>query len=154
MNATTRKSALSALAGMTGIVEVEALVKGMYVSNTQYPNLPSICDGRHFCAVGSLWAGAGHKATESNDFMLPGIAQDDREGFLRHRPGLKAAYEALNTAATQYIEQEGLRRDWFDDCDDEEFTAALESLFEEYDNVGRPELLDVIEIARKDIESR
>ncbi len=150
-----REDALAALDGMARIVRRERLIRGDYVSDDFDPALSgAVCQGLRYCAVGSLWAGAGIKARcyEMNDyeawFELPGVGQYERSEFLRRRPGLRVAFAALNDAASRFIKRHpDIEPDWY-------YDAPVEALFEtEGDQkVGRPELLRIIASAKRQLK--
>lgn len=133
-----REKALGALDGMGAIVAREALVKGTYAEPDRKFS-DAICHGHRYCALGSLWAGAGHVPKRAQEGYMEGIEQEDRDGFFRYRPGLKAAYDALNTATEDFVEKHDLHRHI-----DHDFDAPLEGLFEGSLDVGRIELLEII----------
>jgi hypothetical protein len=137
MNPKTKKQALDALEGMKEIVKKEMLVRGEYLTqeivNPKLANAGAICGGRQYCAIGSLWAGAGIHPQKDKDgnWILPGADADhpnrgSREVFLRNRHGLRTAYNALNAAAEQHIQRHGIETEG-------EFEAAIEDLFESFD---------------------
>lgn len=159
----TQQQALKALDGMRQIVENEMLTRGQYTTDDVVkPEMKgSICGGRKYCAVGSLWAAHGVKVTPIarawvTTFSLPGVEPELRENFLKHRHGLRTAYEALNDAASDYIYANNAKID-------NAFEAPIEALFEyEPDDykgdsnapiVGRDTLLEIIADARQRVLS-
>lgn len=161
MNATTKTKALDALEGMRQIVDAEMLVHGQYFTDDVDPlKAANVCGGRKYCAIGSLWAGAGvpiKRMVEKDpdgdwDYLaLPGVEQEDREGFLRRRPALRAAYNALNDAAFSYALKHGLTNKMRPKA---EFEAPVEALFESRKvTIGRNELLEIIASAKRKVKA-
>lgn len=118
----------------------------------------AICNGRSFCAIGSLWAGGGVKVVEDDttlakSWTLPGVGEGrEHDEFLRNRHGLRAAYDALNDAAGRYATRHKIELDGT-------FMAPIESLFEgacyfiddenrEFE-LDRSDLLKIIKSARQ-----
>lgn len=133
--ASTKTRALRALAGMRTIIENEMLCHGVYVSDeVEDPEKAGqLCGGRHMCAVGSLWVGGGVKVIIDptwHDAQLPGTESDDRDDFLKHRPGLRLAYEAMNAAAKEWADAHGV----YVVDEDMTYLGYMEYLFE----VGLP----------------
>lgn len=155
----TRTKALSALDGMRSIVRREMAAPGNYVSNDVIrPELEgALCGGRTHCALGSLWAGYGIKLerTYHDDVFMPGVIECDRPRFLRNRPGLRAAYEALNASAAAFAEKHGmdLREPTGRQC--LVFESAAEHLFEGYygSSLTKRDLLAVIASAKRKIKA-
>ncbi len=149
MHESTREKALSALDGMREIVRREMLVQGEYVE--QYVSEPkftnALCGGRKHCAIGSLWVGGGvrYERDDFGDVSLPGVLEGFRDDFLRPRHGLRAAYDALNTAAWAFADRHGL------DLAEMEHDAAIEALFEGWYGNGltKRDLLAVIAAAKR-----
>lgn len=148
----TQTQALSYLDGMAEIVRAERLVRGDYVTQPTngevgFIDAEATCEGRRFCAIGSLWTGAGikpvwRKAPYGIHLEMPGAWEGKRREFLSHRHGLRVAYDALNEAAEEYIathQPVGL---------DTEYKAAIEALFEGVKDIGRTELLEIIARAK------
>jgi hypothetical protein len=140
--------ALDALDGMATIVKREMTGRVGYVSQYTYDKRlaesGAICGGRKYCAVGSLWVGAGIKP-EGHDgtVNLPGTDEDERDAFLRGRHGLRLAYNALNEAADAYVKRTGARKTAL-------FEAPIEALFEGQANgLNRTELLKVVNDAKR-----
>lgn len=151
MNETTRAKAIAALEGMREIVRREMLTQGIYVDpEVSNPRLVgAICGGRKHCAIGSLWVGGGIKATkEKYGIALPGTAADERPDFLRHRPGLRAAYDSLNLAAEEFATKHEL------DLSVNGYKASIESLFEEYygEELTKRDLLKIISAAKRKVK--
>lgn len=172
MHASTRKKAIRSLDGMAEIVAKEMLVKGDYVGDEIDADLKAqgaICGGHKYCAIGSLWAGAGiHPKRDvytyiSGDkdviFSLPGVTNRERDSFLDKHPGLKVAYDALNEAAEDFISEHEVPEELLDR---HQFSAAVEALFEGayaddewnpsnegFEGIGSPELLEIIEDAKQ-----
>lgn len=114
MNEKTRQSALKALDGFRQIVRNGMVQHEGYVSeevlNDDLAQSGALCQGRAFCLLGSLWRGAGVRLTFESYFtsgptypVLPGVEKEKRDAFLAHRPGLRAAYDALNAAADKRL---------------------------------------------------
>jgi hypothetical protein len=97
----TRAEALKILDGVEEMAKAEMIAARAYVTlvwDRERAEAGAICGGRKACAVGSLWLAAGVKVRM--DERLPGVeAGQPRRSFLRRRPALRLAYEALNTAA-------------------------------------------------------
>lgn len=102
---TTRARALDALTNMATIIKRERLVRGQYITPEQDGDTTAICTGRRACLIGSLWLGAGVRPKRDywETIALPGVDPDARASFLRHRPGLRLAYDALNRAAERKL---------------------------------------------------
>lgn len=149
----TREKALKALDGMAEIVRKERLVRGDYVSKDfDLTMSTAICQGHRYCAIGSLWAGAGVKVKRHTWHVeLPGVYEDDRVEFMARRPGLRLAYAELNAAAERYAKRHRISLN--DAEDDEHFAAPAEALFEQRKQVGRPELLRIIASARRQVKA-
>lgn len=168
---TTTNKAIDALDGMKSIVERDQLVVGAYhevlkdkhdlmdffgdefVENIAETAVKNYC-GTRYCAIGSLFAGAGY---HEPDFNLDLISSEDRRfSFMSDKPGLKLAYDKLNEAADAYGRKHRLgmttrRRD---------FKADIEHIFEKHfdnkeqnscDTTGkltRDDLLNIIDDAK------
>jgi hypothetical protein len=163
MTNTVKQGALDALDGMQQIVEREMVTKGTYV--TSYIVVPelkdSLCGGRKYCALGALWVGAGIAPVTIAEpdseigydlhIRLPGITSNEREDFLATEPALQRAYNTLNQAAVDYVEDNGTDSE---EIDRDTWTSELEALFEsDYAYVGRDGLLEIIQSARQIIEN-
>lgn len=138
-------NALDTLYGMKQIVENDRLIHGDYISDAFDPKMSTaVCKGYKYCAIGSLWAGHGEQPITTNyGTSLRGVAHNERIVFLAERPALALALIALNHAASEYMEINGIELSNYD------YTASyddIERLFEsERGNaVGRPEMLEVI----------
>lgn len=176
-----KQKAIDALEGMRLIVKREMLVRGEYVTddikNPKLAEEGALCQGRQYCAIGSLWIGGGVKlhlgeylgwageylgwAGEVAYFEaeLPGVFESARPDFLRRRPGLKLAYESLNAAAADWIKKYDLDK-VVNHPNKEEYKAEIEALFEnghksrkEGANLGRPELLKLITAAKRKVNA-
>lgn len=162
----TKEQALEALTGMATIVKREMLVRGSYVGdrvvNKKLAEEGAICQGRKYCAVGSLWVGAGikPKVTSFGYARLPGVFEHERDRFITHRPGLKLAYEKVNEAARDYARKNGIE-DILDRTPKYRagpWEAEIEALFESKSRrpgakVGRPELLQIINSAKRKVRA-
>src|SRR4051812_668533 len=114
----TKEKALDALTGMAAIVKNEMLMHNNYVTptvvNEKLAKAGAICRGHKACAIGSLWLGAHVRMTLDDEYDgikyydMPGVAPDERDDFVKTRPGLKLAYEKINEAAHEYGEKHGL----------------------------------------------
>lgn len=155
VNEKIRDKALDTLTGMSQIVKNEMLIRGEYVTpvrNRKLADEGAICGGRKACAIGSLWIAAGVKVEPQGALgaRLPGIYDSQRPGFLRRRPGLRLAYEALNEAAEEYAVEHNkvatIKRSHFD--------SPIEALFESRAaKIGRPELLSLINVAKRKVRA-
>lgn len=108
--ASTKRTALNALDGVTQITKNEMLKRGDYLTAVVDEKLAAegaICGGRRACLIGSAYVGAGIKMRAGeNQFWgrrLPGVDPDDRAEFTARRPGLRLALDALDVAATERI---------------------------------------------------
>lgn len=169
MGPRTVDQALNALDGMYQIVEKEMVVKGHYVTGVVDEALASagaICNGRKYCAIGSLWAGHGVRAVKDPwaewGWNLPGVNEGaERDEFLENRHGLRLAYNSLNEAATEWAEKNIASPRGREDVL-ETFNAPIEALFEAEDDfkedydfeLGRPELLEIIERAENIVREK
>lgn len=157
----TIEKAVRALDNMKVIVKNDMLEQGVYLTEEVVdPKLAergAVCGGHKACAVGSLWLGYGIKMQGPKDErILPGVyvntygSEDlvDRDTFLKSRPGLKLAYDALNEAADKFIDKNDLENDL-----DHSFGAKIEALFEgTYDEkVHRKDMLQIINNAKRNI---
>ena len=152
----TKAKALAALEGMRQIVRREMLITGTYVDDeVSNPSLTgAICGGRKHCAIGSLWAGGGvkpditiHPRWGWESISLPGVSQEQRPEFLRHRPGLRLAYDSLNAAAEAFATKHDL------DLEAGSFDAAIEGLFEGHygDRLTKRDLLAIVSAAKRTV---
>lgn len=153
MNTKTKESALDALEGMRQIVRREMLIAGCYIddeiSNARLARSEAICGGRKHCAIGSLWAGYGVKPKWRNGYLyLAGVERDIRNRFTKTRPGLRVALDALNAAANQFAEKNGIRIYGI-------YNDSIEDLFEgHYGNkLTKRDLLNIISTAKRNIKS-
>jgi hypothetical protein len=148
VNGKVKAKALSTLDGMREIVRNEMLTRGVYLTDVEEPDLAksgALCGGRRACLLGSAWIAYGIKPDEKWD-ELPGVDEGERSGFLRHRPALKAVYDALNLAAERKLARDpGLCRAKFD--------SPAEALFEGNYRTGldRGDVLRLIASARREI---
>ena len=155
MTESTRSKALAALDGMREIVRREMLITGTYVqASVSNPNLTgAICGGRKHCAIGALWVGGGVKPVWGGRcYPLPGADQDERVDFLRHRAGLRLAYDCLNAAAEDFIDRDDEGRLSLDRY----FSAPIEALFEgNYDDgdLTKRDLLRIIAAAKRKVKA-
>jgi hypothetical protein len=155
----TTVTPIEVLDGMEEMVHNEMVQRIGYISLRTYkPELAeagAICLGHMACAVGSLWLAGGVELSWSGGLaFLPGTSHtyNMRVDWLRVNgyEGIITAYEALETAAAEYVEREGLTiQDTWEDY------GALEGLFESYDDeqdeplIEPHQLVDVIERARE-----
>lgn len=105
----TQEKALSTCDGVIEITKNEMLVHGIYVSdnirNRDLKARGSICGGRQACLVGSVYVSYGvgvFRADGAYRADFPGFSAGVREDFMRNRPGLRLAYNAINEAARRY----------------------------------------------------
>lgn len=157
------QKAVTILEGMEQIAERNMLIHGRYVTaEVHSPELAqsgAVCRGHKACAIGSLYLAGGVRMTyekTNSGIMLanmPGVDEEDRAEFLRNRPALRAAYDALNEAADRFIKRNGVKFPY-----DRTFNASIEALFEEGTLDGRsinaPELTRVIKSARRSVERK
>jgi hypothetical protein len=151
----TKDKAIQALDGMREIVRHEMLTTGTYIeeeiSNPRLAKSGAICGGHKHCAIGSLWVGAGIKPVKQDDcIFLPGADVPSRRDFLKHRPGLKLAYNALNEAASDFMENKEI-------CPASTFDAAIERLFEgcwdDGEALTKRDLLGIIAAAKRKVKA-
>lgn len=134
----TRQKALNTLNGMAEIARSDMMKPGSYVSDKLLvpQRAKAICGGHHACAIGSLWLGGGVKMVTDKwgDAELPGVSDGViREQFLAPRHGLRTAYNALNDAASDYIDtHQGLNINY-------QFGASIEALFEGTEDDNDPQ---------------
>lgn len=159
-----KKDAIKALDGMEEIVRNERIWAGTYLSEIEDTDLAksgAICGGRYACAIGSLWLGAGIKPTRSRlgGVSLPGVIEGERDDFMQDKPGLRLAYDCINTAATEFAIEHNL------DMECVMYDAAIEGLFETHwenaddDDPGDPEarvlnhthLINIIGVAKETV---
>lgn len=146
-----RERAISALDGMRSIVRAEMLTQGEYIeSEISNPRrLASLCGGRKHCAVGSLWVGGGIRphVTPGGAVHLPGTSSWEREAFLRRRPALRVAYNALNEAARDFADSHDIALHGFDN--------GIEGLFENFygEELTKRDLLAVIAAAKRKVRA-
>src|SRR3954470_25080319 len=105
----TKQKALEILDNMKLIVKRGRLKHDEYVSDEvadrKLHETGAICDGRNYCMIGTLWVAGGVKPEigwgiwGGLNATLESVSQPDRPAFLKHRPDLKLAYDALNEAA-------------------------------------------------------
>lgn len=154
MKDTTKDAALDVLEGMREIALADMMDRVGYLSDdvVDRSRTGAVCRGHKACAVGSLWLAAGVELKRDiyGDWALPGVEEDEREEFVRHRAKLRIALRALNEAATEYIERHGIRRAAFDD--------PVEGLFESHDRrmdgVNRRRvMLQVIATAKRKVRT-
>lgn len=153
----TLDKAIAALDGMATIVRAGYVSQDIVKPQRE----KALCGGRQFCAIGSLWTGYGAKPRLDYGYWeLEGSEDDEeRETFLSRRPALKAAYDALNRAATSlHAQRPDLRLN-------ESFSAPIEALFEQApkrwrwrdadepapSQLTRSDLLKIIASAKRDI---
>jgi len=101
--------ALDILDGMLQIADNEMITKGIYYKEEcERPDLKDqICGGHRACLIGSMWVAAlvrPKKLEYWDELTLPGVEYgEDRDEFLKRRPGLRLAYNALNEAAERRL---------------------------------------------------
>ncbi len=127
----TRKKAHDVLNGIEQIARNEMLIQGEYVTeevvNEELAKKGAICGGRAACLIGSAYVSAGYGYIDEYDyFRLPGIGDtadldEERKAFLRHRPGLRLAIEALDKCAVRRMGESQLN--WYNQS---------EAYFEQY----------------------
>jgi hypothetical protein len=153
----TKDKAIQALDGMREIVRHEMLTTGTYIeeeiSNPRLAKSGAICGGHKHCAIGSLWVGAGIKPVKQDTCnFLPGADEVSRPNFLKHRPGLKLAYNALNEAASDFMENKEI---WPGPA--RTFDAAIERLFEgcwdDGETLTKRDLLGIIAAAKRKVKA-
>lgn len=116
ITANIQTQALDVLDGTSEVVRNEMIRRGVYVSNEivkpELKEAGSICGGREACAIGAAYLGARVRMLRDfdGDLVMPGVEQDKRTEFLRNRPALRTAIEALNAEADAYIERNDLER--------------------------------------------
>lgn len=95
--------ALDTCDGVIEIAKNEMLIPGEYISTDIVdPGLKAkgaVCGGHHACLVGSEYLAYGVRIN-AKDF--PGFSWYLRKEFMRNRPGLRLAYDAINEAAHRY----------------------------------------------------
>lgn len=156
MNEKVRTKALSTLDGMAEIIRRERIVKGEYATEVDDPKKSdAVCQGRRYCLLGSAWVAYGAKVDKFWGTLEGVVEDDERADYLRHRPALRAVYNALNNAATRKIEklprltptqQHRLRQ----------FPSPAEGLFESLygsTKLGRTDLLRLVASARREIKA-
>lgn len=166
----TIEKAVKALDNMKEIVKNDMLEQGVYITESvvdqRLAEQGAICGGRKACAIGSLYIGYGIRPDIEDGYAkLPGVDDtryywtggpnkpSERESFLKTRPGLRLAYDALNDAADKFVE----KRDDIDEGDlDDTFTASIEALFEGTygEKVHRKDMLQIINNAKRSILSK
>lgn len=117
-SADTYEHALRAIDGVVELAELGVLVREDYLTpEPVYRDLAemgAIGGGHGACLLGSLWLGYGEKplwVDKRSCWDLPGIGDAGdrggvREEFLRDRPGLRIALQALDGAAGRYLGRE------------------------------------------------
>lgn len=112
-----RQSILKLLSNMRQIAKNEMLARGVYLSdevvNPDLADQGAICGGHQACAVGSMYLAGGQRPKRDDTFLwtLEGVDYDERADFLRHRPVLRGAYDALNEAADRYCVRNNIHLD-------------------------------------------
>lgn len=121
---------------MLQLTKMERLLRGSYscyIGDTE-PDAP--CGGNQFCAIGSMWYAAGAFTTwgpQGRMLRLDSVDETARYRVLDKRPGLNAAYEALDQAANQWYKDnhgEEVVPNAYDRGGFPSFTHAGERLFE------------------------
>lgn len=108
----TRKKALSALRGTIQIAENEMTTRGAYIRPNAKPALAdtgAVCGGHQACAVGSLFLAGG----VPYNIIDTVAARFQRRGFLTkdENAHLSLAYDYLNDAADDYLDEHGIDRE-------------------------------------------
>lgn len=147
MNEKVRAKALDSLDRMAEIVRAEMLETGFYVDPeiTRPSRVNAPCGGRKVCAIGALYAAYGAPYKD----LLNEASPTSRTSYMRNRPALRAAYEALNEGARRLAQR---RRVWLPD---RSLDGDLENLFEVEWNatLDRRSLLGVISSAKRRIKA-
>jgi hypothetical protein len=153
MTAKIKEKAIAALEGMAQIARHEMLTQGSYidteVSNPRLAKAGAICGGRKHCAIGSLWTGYGVPLKWIGSYVfLPGVVEAERADFMRNRPALRAAYDALNAAAVSFADRRSLHLD-------SQWESAAEALFEGHYqvDVDKRDMLRVIASAKRRVRN-
>lgn len=111
VNASFEERVDDTLVRMRQVVENEMLVHGVYTSATveryDLAEEDSVCGGKRACAVGALWFGYGSYGRDGA--LLEGVSS--RSHYFVGHPVLEAAYNALNTAAFDYIHEHDMNAD-------------------------------------------
>lgn len=142
----TRAKAIDSLEGMKEIVKAEMLIRSHYVDpehvDQERKEAGAICGGHKACAIGSLWLAYGIKPdyqpppttlSGKGTWTLPGtdelfsVKGQRRAEFLRNRPGLKLALNALDDAAERWYERHAGEYE-LSEC--HEFQSMIERVFE------------------------
>lgn len=156
---TKEQEALKALDGMEEIVRNEMVIRGTYATDDIVNSelLDSICGGRQYCAIGSLWVGYGFKYDAEEGLIGVGDDEYERNDFVDEHPGLRVALDALNARAQKYMDKHEI-------AGASGFNDPIEALFEAqtYDTetstyspvVSRKDLLKIIRKAKKTIEDK
>jgi len=156
-----QQEAVGILDRMGEIVRSEMVARVGYVSQEVYDEsrTGSLCGDRRYCVVGALWVAGGAKVRRRFGgggcgcgwVELPGAQPLGRRSYLRNRPALALAFDALNATAEAYISRHDVLTDA--ECD-----APIEALFEggsftaDGDSTtphGRRELLRIIAAAKR-----
>lgn len=102
-----QEKALNTLDGVIKIADNEMLIQGDYVTaeivNPELAKKGAVCGGRKACLVGSTYLAHGVKVWREDGGLFETWRRDD---FMRTRPALRLAYEALNEAALRLIKRE------------------------------------------------
>lgn len=108
IKAKDKKAALQALDGIIEIAKNDMLRQGVYltdeVKNQELKKAGAVCGGKQACLYGSLWVSAGYRRVGS-DRLLYGVASKKRERYMKDKPALKIASDALEQAAKRRIVQ-------------------------------------------------
>lgn len=164
---------------MVEIIEKEMLVKGSYASPIQNVDLHvqgAICDGRRYCAIGTMVVAYGVRSHEKDRFgaWQTSFKFDRMTGTMRkdyYDEALTAVHDALNDAAIQWAKDHGAEPGGEEDfgtsvlvgeINGEQFFvnmdhfSPLESLFESspyFANTedGRHDLLEIVTRAKEQV---
>lgn len=147
----TPYTAEETLQRMLVIAEAEMLIRGSYItSDIDLDRVDAPCGGRQACAVGSLVLAAGFTLSEDGkedvreDTRIPwthgpngrdgqNVWPNGRPDFMRRWPETARAYDALNQAAKEYMDDKGLIDDDIDSTHDKSGINTyghMETLFE------------------------
>ena len=167
-----KNQAIAILDNMREIVRNDMLLRGQYLTDhVARPDLKeqgAVCGGHQACAVGSLYLAGGVKPRRYRDhwgeyvYELPGVeAGHARRRYLRRKPALRAAYDALNAAAERYCKRHKIDLREHHNADGQEIDnfdvdlfGAMESLFEasytdwDYVTVENRPVLDLAELPK------
>lgn len=108
MNVAHYDKAINTIDGMIEIAKREQLIQGTYVDDKVDETLKiegAICGGHKACLIGSAYIAYGRKIEAGDAYAwLDGVEPDERYTFLRRRPALRLAIDALDTEAMKRME--------------------------------------------------